>query len=89
MSLNYPTQQSDQEFFDEQVQKVVDSLTRQAAEKDLVKTLTTDLKESYGSEPASVRKLAKYLYDQSVEGLLEEVEEMVEVFNSINKMEEK
>lgn len=87
MKLNYPVEAEDRECFDAQIQKIVDSYTRQDAEKDLVKTICDDLKDAYGSTPASVKKLAKYVQAQSIEGLAEEVEEMTEVFNIITEEE--
>lgn len=83
MSLNYPENVEDQKVFDETVQKIVDSMVRVKAEQELVKTLTGDLKDAYGSDPALVKKEAKLVYQASTEGLMEEVAELVAVFESI------
>lgn len=83
MNLNYPNTDSDRQAFDETIQKMVDSMVRVAAEKDLQKTLKGDLRDAYSSEPASVQKLAKLVYDNNVEGLLESTQELIETYNSV------
>ena len=85
MSLNYPETADEQEVFNTSIEKIVDSLVRVQAEKDLVKSVCLSLKDEFGSEPAKVKKLAKHLYEDSIEGLQEEVQELTEVFLSLKK----
>lgn len=83
MGLNYPETEVDQEHFDSKVAKIIEVLDIQAAGNDTIKTHCADLKDAYGSDPAKVKQLAKLVRQQSVDGLLEEIEEMVNVFNSV------
>lgn len=85
MSLNYPSTTEDQKFFNEELQKLVDSIYRVKAEQDLVKTICNGMKEAYGSDPASVKKLAKLLSQETTDGLMDEVEELVTTFDLITK----
>ena len=88
MSLNYPETQEDQEIFDSQIKKIADVLVLQEANNDTIKTICKDLKDAYGSEPRAVRQVAKLVKANSAEGLLEEVEEIVNAFKQVKGEEE-
>lgn len=74
--------QSDRQKLRNFMQEISDSLTRQQAEKDLVKEICERAKEEIEIEPKKMRKLGKILYDNSLTEIQQDVEELVDLYES-------
>lgn len=83
MSIIVPSSPADRQKLKLALGEIVDSMTRQAAEKDHVKEVITTIKETFNLDPKYIRKMAKIMYDQSFSDLQQENEDFELLYESI------
>jgi hypothetical protein len=64
------------------MQEISHSMTRQQAERDLIKEICLRAKEEIGIEPKKMRQLGKILYENSLNEIQQEVDELVHLYES-------
>jgi len=63
--------------------EVSNSMTRVAAEKDLIKEIYTDLKDQYEIPPKVSRRLAKAYYKRNIHEVVAENNDFVETYDTV------
>lgn len=75
--------ESDKKKIADAVQEIEDSLTRQDAEKGLIKDICDDIKDSTGVPPKAMKQWADMLHKRNKEKMQEEFEELIESYEAM------
>lgn len=67
------------------IEEISHSLTRQAAEKELIKEICDRAKEELEMAPKTLRKLGKIHYENSLQEMQQDMEELVELYEGAVK----
>jgi len=74
---------ADKDIFNRALREISDSLTRQAAEKDLQKEILEKVKDTVGIEPKMTRRVAKLFYDQNKDEKEAENDEVFTLYETV------
>lgn len=83
--MAYVTNETERQDLKKAINNIVDSLTRQAAEKDLQKEIKTELKEKYGIPPRQSGRLAKMVMKAAMQQEVTAVTELEELYEQVSR----
>ncbi len=66
------------------INSIVDQLHVQAASRDSVTGIVSELKTDYGLNPKIVRRAAKIIFDQNVEEIDQETQAVMDIIDNFN-----
>lgn len=67
------------------IQEIVDAMTRQDAEKELISEICKQVKDKLGIDPKDTRKIAKLAYDRSLEEERQKSEDVFDLAEMVMK----
>lgn len=83
--MSYITNETERQDVKKAIANIVDSLTRQEAEKDCQKAIKAELKEKYGIPPRQAGRLAKMILKNNLAQETEEFNVLEELFVQVQK----
>lgn len=83
MSLIIPSSESDRKKIFSAIKEISDSMTRIAAERDLMKDIIDNLKEEFELPTKPLRKLARVYHEQNLTAVQTENEELEELYAAV------
>lgn len=78
--------QEDRKKFNQALQEISNSMTRIAAEKDLIKEIVSDLSEKFELPKKTINKLAKIYFKQNFSQEAQQFDELETLYEEVVKL---
>lgn len=81
--MELPSNPNDRQRIMDAIEEIVNSLTRQQAERDLVKEICANIKERLEFDPKELKKLARIRYNLNLEEVAKGTEDLVSKYTTL------
>jgi hypothetical protein len=78
--------QADRKKINDALQEISNSMTRMSTEKDLIKTIVTDLSDEYQLPKKTINKLARIYHKQNFSEEAQDFEELETLYEEVVKL---